>query len=224
MKKVYFLISLFILLGAIFFFLHKPIIAANPMKTATKPAVLNKAKVKLGRAIILGGKITVKGEKTLTVSKDDKTYTVNIDTKTQLRRKFWGKATLEEMQVNDIVSVHGKWTDDTQTIIQAVLIRDLSIQKRYGVFFGTVQSPVSDDTMVIQTVARGTQTVKLSSKTKYTDRTGKTIKQSDIIAGHRVRVKGLWDSANNIITEVTQVKDFSLPVKPTSKVSPTATK
>jgi len=41
---------------------------------------------------------------------------------------------------------------------------------------------------------------------------------SDIEVGHRVRVKGIWDLTNKTISEVTQIKDFSIPIQP----SPTA--
>jgi len=33
-------------------------------------------------------------------------------------------------------------------------------------------------------------------------------------------VKGMWDKTNNTITEVTHVKDYSLPPKPT--ITPTS--
>lgn len=178
-------------------------------KIASRPAVLRKA-----RAAIIGGTLSSKNGTTLTVTKDGKTYTVLTDIKTQLRRRFWGKATLDEIQVGDSVNVHGRWTDESQTTIQAVLIRDMSIQKRFGVFFGTLTA-TSSSGWVMETIKREKQTVTVSSDTRLVNRRGETISQSDIAVGHRVRVKGLWNSQNNTITEVTHVKDFSLPPFPT---------
>ena len=43
---------------------------------------------------------------------------------------------------------------------------------------------------------------------------------TDVQVGHRVRVKGLWDNKLNKITEVTQVKDFTIPAQ---GVAPTPT-
>ena len=219
MKKYIFSIIFLVFFAVIFFVPTIPVYAQK--KEGSPPALLKKAAVKLGRASILSGKVTNKGSNILTVAKDEKTYTVRTDRKTQLRRKFWGIASYNEIQINDLVNVHGKWMDDAQTSIQAFLVRDLSIQKRNGVFLGTVQS-ISGETILLQTFNRGTQTVKVTAKTKFIDRTGKTIKQADVTSGHRIRVKGLWDSTSSTITEVTQVKDFSLPVvKPT--VTPSST-
>lgn len=178
------------------------------------PGLLKSKITKFGRAAIINGTLSGKNGTTLTVTKDGKTYTVLTDDKTQLRRRFWGKATLDEMQTGDTVNVHGKWTDDAKTTIQATLVRDLSIQKRFGVFFGTVTSLTSNG-WVMQTIKRGSQTVTVSPSTRFVNRRGEVINQSDIAVGHRVRVRGLWDSKANTIGEVTHVKDFSLPPRPT---------
>ncbi|HLD24981.1 MAG TPA: DUF5666 domain-containing protein [Patescibacteria group bacterium] len=174
-----------------------------------------------GRAAIGGGEITAKTDTTLTVEKDDKSYTVNITEKTQLRRRFWGKATYDEFSVGNEVTVVGRWTDDTHTAINAVLIRNLSIQKRFGVFFGKVKSLLSNG-WVMSTVSdkRADQTVTVSSETKFVNRRGETITQADVKVDHRVRVRGLWDRSLNTITEVKEVKDFNLPIVPTVTATP----
>jgi hypothetical protein len=172
------------------------------------------------RAVILGGKVTAKSGTTLTVAKDGKDYTVLTDANTHFRRLFWGKGSIDEVSVNDLVNVHGKWTDDTKTTVQTVLVRDISIQKRFGVFFGTVQSLTSNG-FVLQTVERGTQTVTVSSSTKFVNRKGEAVTQSDILPGQRIRVRGIWDRANSTITEVVGVKDFSIPVQPVATPTPT---
>ena len=66
---------------------------------------------------------------------------------------------------------------------------------------------------------RADQTVTVDSSTKFSNRKGETITQSEITVGQRVRVKGLWNSNDNTVTEVKEVKDFALPVR----VSATAT-
>lgn len=68
--------------------------------------------------------------------------------------------------------------------------------------------------MGIETVYQGSQTVTVTSSTKFVNRKVETIIQSDIAVGHRIRVKGLWNNKTNIISEVTHVKDFSLPPVP----------
>jgi hypothetical protein len=173
------------------------------------------------RAAIGSCTVTAINGTTLTCTESGKpAYTIQTDSSSHLRRRFWGKADLTEIQVNDVINVIGKWQDAGKTTILATLIRDTSIQKRFGVFFGTVSS-VSANGWVMATIKRGNQTVTVTSSTKFTDRKEGTISQSDVAVGHRVRVRGLWDNKNNTVTAVTHVKDFDLPVKPTVTPKPT---
>jgi len=210
-----------------------PVFAVEPRKdfredlretiaqAGSRPGLLRNFLMNKGRAAVGSGTISAITGTTLTVkAKDGKQFTILTDDKTQFRRRFWGKSSLSEMNVGDMVNVIGRWTDDAKTTIQARLVRDLSIQKRNGTFFGTVQS-VSASGFVMQTLKRGTLTVTVSASTKFVNRKGKAIAQSDVVVGHRVRVKGLWDSKLSTLTEVAQVKDFSLPVKPS--VTPKST-
>lgn len=165
------------------------------------------------RATIGSGTLKSKSGDTLpavlVVTREGKDYTVNIDANTQLRRRFFGRATLAEIQIGDTLNVVGLWTDEAHTTVSAKLIRDISIQKRFGAFVGEVTA-VTASGWTMNTVHRGAQTVRVSSATKFTNRQGKAITQDDIKLGHRVRVKGLWDNKLNTISEVAQVKNYSL--------------
>lgn len=203
----------------IFILLFLAVFSVRPVwaeRVATRPAMLRRLTVAELRVRIDGGTLTAKNGNTLTVTKDGVANSVLVDSNTQLRRKFWGKATIEEMSVGDSINVLGKWIDDSKSTVQARLVRDLSIQKRFGVFIGTVTSlsPFIIDTH------RGAQTVTFLAATKFFNRKGETIRQAEILVGHRVRVRGLWDNKLNTITEVTQVKDYSLPLKPTPVATP----
>jgi len=155
------------------------------------------------------GALTVK-------TKEGTTLTVNLGANSHVMRRFWGKVgSFDEMQVGDVLNITGKYTDDTKTAVNAILVRDRSIQKRFGVFIGTV-SNVSATGFTLTTPNRGAQTVTLTSSMKLTDRTGKTITATDMQNGHRVRVHGLWNVQAKTLTEVKQLKDFSLPVRPTA--------
>lgn len=207
--------------------LVSPVLAKNPKaeflaerseKAGSRPGLLRDFLTK-GRAAIGSCVLATKSPTSLTCTRDGKTYTILIDDKTQLRRRFWGKATLSEFQIGDTLNVIGQWTDDSHTTIKARLIRDISIQKKRGVFFGEVTSLTGSGW--VMSTKRGTETVTVDSSTKFVNREGDTITKGDIKVGHRVRVKGLWDSKLNTITEVTQVKDFSLPPKPTPTPTPT---
>jgi len=168
------------------------------------------------------GKITEIGENHIKVSdnRDGKIYQVNITEKTQLRRRFWGKSSLSEFSVGDEVNVIGHFTDETKTTIDAVLIRNLSIQRRWGVFFGEVLSK-EGNVLTIKTIGRGELKVYLTNSTKLVNRRGETITLNDIQVGHRIRVKGVWNKDLKEIKETDEVKDFSLPPSPTKSLTPT---
>jgi hypothetical protein len=82
--------------------------------------------------------------------------------------------------------------------------------KRHGVFFGTVKSK-SDTGFVLTTANRGDQIVSFDSKTAFVNRKQQTMVYGDMKTGDKIRVKGVWDKSLNTITEVDQIKDFSLP-------------
>ena len=188
-------------------------------KTASSPGLLKKL---LSNTAIGSGQVTNISGSTLTITKDGKTYTIETDAKTKFRRKFWGQSTISEISVNDIVNVMGKWVDDAHTQVAARFVRDLSIQKRFGVFFGKVTA-ISTTGFTVETVARGTLMVTTNGNTNFINRRQEGIPLSDIVVGHWIRVRGLWDSKNDTLTEVTHVKDFSLPRFPGPTKQPTST-
>ena len=190
-----------------------------PIKLKPNLNLLGKIKLAVGkRGWIEKGTVTAISGSILTVTKEGNTYTVNTDDKTNFRRRFGGKGQLSEISVNDTVNVLGKWQNEEKTQILATHIRNLSIQKRHATFFGTVKTK-TDSSLVLTTVNRGEQTVTIGTSTKLVNRKMEEIKMSDIQIGHRIRIKGIWDIANKTISEVIQIKDFSIPLKP----SPTAT-
>ncbi len=157
-----------------------------------------------------GAVVTAINGSTLTVSFNGKTYTVNTDRGTIFRKHFFGKSSLSEISVNDKIDVLGKFTDNAKTTIQARFIRDASIMKRHGIFFGTVTSKGSTS-FVLQTKNRGSQTITISGTTKFTDQKGDSISYSQLNLNDKVRVEGVWDSVSKQLTEVDRVRDFSIP-------------
>ena len=160
----------------------------------------------------------INGSVLTVASNDGKTYTVNVTSTTQIRRDFWGKSSLSELNVGDKLNIIGKWTDTNQTTVEAKLVRDTSIQKRWGVFFGKVTAKNSDN-FVFQSINRGLQTVYFGSA-KFIERNQTTMTYTDLNIGDEVRVKGVWDKTLNKIENVDEIKDFSLPVKVKPTLSP----
>lgn len=200
----------------------------NEIKNSSNPAqvrknIVDEIKDKLKNlrfgARFNGTLSAIDGNTLTVVANNGNTYTVFVSDKTQLRRRFWGKSELPEFSVGDKLNVVGKWKDDAKTQVDAQVIRNSSIQKRFGVFFGTITGK-TDSNFTMQTISRGTQTVFFDSSTKFVNRKEEKMNYTDVQVGHRVRVKGLWDNKLNKITEVTQVKNFSVPAQ---GVTPTPT-
>ncbi len=168
---------------------------------------------KLKFAARVNGKITEIRSNQLTIEdKEGKALAIIITEKTQLRRRFWGKSSLNEFKVDDEVNVIGRYTNEEKTEIEAKLIRNLSIQKRWGAFFGKVFS-ISDNSLAIEAGKRGQITVYVDGDTKLINRKEEKINFSDIKIDHKIRVKGVWDRNLKEVREVDEIKDFSLPNK-----------
>lgn len=179
------------------------------------------------RQALVKATLTAKGgdtaPTTLTVTKDGKTFTINVTANTQFRRRFGGKGSLMDLQINDIIDVTGKWADEAQTTIEAKVVRDESVQRRLAVFVGKVKT-VSGSTIVIETVARGSQTITVGTTTKIISRKETPLLLADIKEGHVIRVKGLWNNQLNTVSDVSNIKDYSLPiiVRPAPKATSSA--
>lgn len=157
----------------------------------------------------------------MTVTGDNgKTYTINITEDTKLMRKFGGEAELTEFAVGNEVNVFGKFTDESQLTIDARLIRNLSIQKRWGVFFGEVTS-MGADSFVIKTIQRGDLTVDYDEETEFENHKKESINPEDLEVGMRVRVKGVWDMSLDKIVDTDEVRVFPKSNKPSDSPEPT---
>ena len=188
------------------------------LKTGIEDNIKNRVQSFENKRATISGTVTAVGVSSITVNSSGANVQVDVTNNTRFRRKFWGESKLSEISVGDSVQVVGKWTSDAKTGITAVLIRDTSIQKRFGTFFGTVKSLTSGG-FVVSTIHRDDETVTIGSA-KLVNRKEVTISASDVLVGHRVRVKGMWNNANKTITEVKEIKDFSLPAQ--SSLSPFA--
>ena len=198
------------------------LVLPTPTPTATIkplqlfPGVKNLGKVVLEftnkRAELSNVKVTAKDSSSITVDNGGVSIKVDALSNTHFRRRFWGNSNLNEISVGDSVDVIGRWTSEDKTEIKAVVIRNISIQKRFGVFFGTVKT-ITDTGFTLTTIQRGDETVILNTA-KLINRKGQSITSSDIQVGDLIRVRGLWDSANFTINEITEVKDFNLPMIP----------
>jgi len=188
-----------------------------------KENLLDKAKnflKKLRFEARVTGKITAIGTMELTVvDKENQSFTVKITDKTRLIRRWGGKSNLGEFAVGDEVNVIGKWSNEQKTTIEAILIRNLSIEKRFGAFFGKVTEK-QENYFVMATINRGNQKVYFTNTTKFLDHKKNPINYSDLKIGDRVRVKGVWDRSLNEIRETQEVRVFPPAPRLTPTINP----
>lgn len=193
--------------------------------SAIQNQITNQAR-RFRRAILKKAIITAIEGTTIITSKDNQSYTILTGTfshcTTKLVRRFGAASNLGEYSVGDELSIHGRWQnqDESTKTIEACLIRNHSIQKRHAVFVGEILELTSAG-FKMSTVGqkRPDQTINVNTETQYVDRQMQAIKYENLQVGHRVRVKGIWNNDTNIVNQVAQVKDFSLPVRPTPQPS-----
>ncbi len=161
------------------------------------------------------GTISALGTNTVTANGK----TINIALTTHLVRRFGAKSFLTEFSVGDEVVALGRWSDQTQTVLTARVIRNLSIQKRHGHFVGSIAS-LTTSTIILDTVHRGSLTVTLSPTAKLVDRTGKTITAAQLAAGQKISVWGTFDNKLMTVNPVTKVRDLSLPPRTNATIPP----
>ena len=158
---------------------------------------------------------TIDGQ-TLTVTVKDKVYTVNVTDKTKLLRKYGAKSNLGEFAVGNSLQIYGRRTADT--VVQASLIRNSSIEKKHATFLGVIESIDSaNQKFVLKPVSRAKVIVTVVADTKIMYKS-KAQTFADLVVGSKLAVSGVWDKSNNTVTEVTKIVVVSLP-KP-AKVKP----
>jgi len=134
-----------------------------------------------------------------TITSGATTYTVNISATTKIVRKYNGTSDLGEFVIGDSIQVTGKLSNDVANTIDATKIKDLSIQRVGGTFKGAVVTlACSSNSFTFKPDGRVQQTVNLTTSTKIT-RGGIKIVCTDLVAGERAKVIGIWNTTNNTI-------------------------
>lgn len=121
-------------------------------------------------------------------------YIYKIDlVNSKIVRHWWGNSSVDEFSVGDIINVLGYLDVSDNYLVHAKTVRDVSIQKMYGVFKGTIESITSTEkSFVLKTEERGNQTVVVSDSTKIITATT-TGSFSDLQVGLPVVVRGIWN-------------------------------
>lgn len=158
-----------------------------------------------GNVLVRGAKVTAISGNTISASTAwggaSMAWNVVTDGNTQFIRRAGGKSSISEISVGDFVSFQGALQTSVTSpfTVQAKIVRDWSIQKQNATFSGTVQSVDSvSQSFVLSSENRGNVTVFVSTSTKV-EKGGVSGVFSDIVAGVKATVSGLY---NNLTSRI----------------------
>lgn len=192
MKKIILLFFTFYFLFSIFL----PVLAQENV-TGTTRNVTGTPSEATGPTKVIRGDLAEILTDSLKVKAKNIVYQVRLTDKTNYVRKFGGKSKLSEFGLGDTVQVVGKQIE--AHLLEAKLIRDISIQKRWGSFEGeAISLNTEQKSFVLKPKNRKEQTVFVSETTKIT-KNGKALTFNEISVGNSVNVHGIWNTKNNTI-------------------------
>ncbi len=178
-----------------FFGLALAVLAAGPVSAKTEKLTSDDNPTTSWRGTLVAMSGTTLPA-TLTLQVDTTTYTVNVTSATTLVRKFNGPSSLEEFGLLDDLKVRGTLDGTT---ITATHIKNYSIQRKGGEFWGTILSiDATAKSFVMKPKERSQQTVKTDVDTEIFqgNRAGEF---TDLAVGQSVKVIGLWRKSQSIV-------------------------
>ncbi len=127
-------------------------------------------------------------------------------------RYGWGESAIDEFSIGDIVNVHGYLDASDNYLVHAKTVRNVSIQKVHSVFRGMIEGiDATSTTFTMATEEAGSQAVIVNGDTKIVKQMNivcittpclpiyTTGSFSDLQAGMRVTVRGLWNKTSSKI-------------------------
>ncbi len=172
--------------------------AAKAAKAAYEPHY-----VYLPKAEIIG-----LDEGSVQVLSDDALYTVKLGGVFGIYSRWWSQLSTQELATGNVLQIFGKQV--SEEVIEAKLMRNVSLQKRLMAMLGVVTKVDYDNQIIyLDSKMHGLVEVAVLPETLIIDPKAKTA-WSDIKLGQRLVAKGLWDKANNRLTEVSKIVVFRL--------------
>lgn len=164
-------------------------------------------KRKVGEVVIGRGEVKNISGDTLVVTRnqDGVDFNVVVDEKTKIN-KTGGKGTLKDIAVGHLVSVVGKVQNGDESLLRALSIKDLNVEKKSGSFKGRVNR-ISGSNMWVDIKKSGTYSV-FTDKVRIEDRNGSQTDLDHIGVGDVVKIKGVLDKNINTFSEVSLIKIY----------------
>ncbi len=158
------------------------------------------------------GKVLVRGAKVLSVGSSSFTavnswgsstlsWTVNTGSETEFIRRYGGKSNIAEISVGDYVSFNGVLVQTASSFtVDAKAVKDWSVQKARASFTGVVTGlSSSTQSFTLNAEEKGIITVNVTASTTIMKGTS-TVLFGEIKVGGRVRVSGLYNNLNKVLS------------------------
>ncbi len=165
-----------------------------------------------GDTAYFGAKVLSKSGTSLTVKAEGKMVTVATDG-TVIIGRFDELETLADIHVGDKIRVRGTFTNDADTAVTAQVIRDLTSNHMHKTVLGTLKAVTGEKTFTFKIRHKGVVSAILANNAKLIDRRERPISLGDLKAGDTIRITGVWDPQTKTFTQVTRLKDFSIPAQ-----------
>lgn len=153
-----------------------------------------------GNAIVRGAKVTDVSGSTITAQTiwdaSSITWSVRTDNDTDFVRKSGGGASIDDIADGDYISFSGHLTSGSSFTVDADVVKNWSATENRSAVVGTV-TDVDDNEFTLQTVGRGTVTVKVSSSTDFS---GSIDELSDLSTNIRVVAYGTYNADTHVLT------------------------
>lgn len=196
-------------------------ISANNKKgeASTEELILNYTPANQSLTELIDTNIEMVSANSLVVSKDKNTYTINVTPNTKILTKYGSISDLIEYSTGHKLNIWGTTNEASKSAITAKVIKNNSIQKRIGIFYGLVDS-ISGRTFTFSSKIYGQNQITIDASTKIVNNDNTPITASDIHENDRIKIIGSIDQSVNKITAAKAIKNFSQP-KPDSSQSAT---
>lgn len=164
----------------------------------------------------LKGSIQSLGTNEMTITAQNITYTVSINSRTKLVKRYGGKITFPQYKVGDEVIVVGQFSNEEKTALTARVLRNMRLRSHRATITTKIKGLGADSISI-----DSGQFIDIPTGLLLTNRLGSTITIDHLRPGDTVKITGSFDPDGKLITDLTEVRDLAIPLSlPDSDSSP----
>lgn len=204
LKNIFRTIGLMSVIGAIFATVPV-LVSADEGKSRSNVPNFEIHIIDNGNTLVRGAQVTAISGNTITATtalgSTTLSWLVKVNGATDFIHKYSGTSSLADVSIGDQLSFSGKIdTTASQLTVNAKVIKNWSVGESRATISGTIDSVnVSQNTFVLVGKKQATTTVAVSGSTSIW-KNGATTTFSSLIVGNILKVSGIFNSQNKILT------------------------